>query len=246
MFFRKVVPGSASRLTIVDHRESYGRHILQKAIKNKQIMNCVDIGCGDGSDLSIISAHNAQTKLYGIDFGDWNAQKLKKLNIIPLYANIEIEKLPFDDNSIDFIIANQVIEHTKEIFWINHEIFRCLKVGGFLYLGVPNILSFHNRILMAVGYHPTQNKLTSAHVRTFSRKDVYGFYKNIGAGFCKIDGFWGSQFYPFPKRIARMLSFLMPTFSFSIFFLIRKTAEYHKEFIEWPEKAHLETNYFIG
>ena len=131
MFFRKVVPGSVSRLTIVDHRESYGRHILQKAIKNKQIMNCVDIGCGDGSDLSIISAHNVHAKLYGIDFGDWNAQKLKKLNIIPLYANIEIEKLPFDDNSIDFIIANQVIEHTKEIFWINHEIFRCLKVGGF-------------------------------------------------------------------------------------------------------------------
>lgn len=184
--------------------------------------------------------------MFGIDFGDWNSEELKKLNIKPLSVNIEIESLPFDNNSMDFIIANQVLEHTKEVFWINHQIFRCLKVGGYLFLGVPNILSLHNRILMAVGYHPTQHKLTSAHVRPFSKKDVFSFYKDIGSSFCKIDCFWGAQFYPFPKQMARILSCVFPNLSFSIFFLIQKTAEYKTAFIEWPKKAQLETNYFTG
>jgi ubiquinone/menaquinone biosynthesis C-methylase UbiE len=246
MFVRKVVPGSSSKLATVDHNESYGRHILEKAIEDKRILSCLDIGCGCGTDLSIISRHDPHAELFGIDFGDWNSEELKKLNIKPLSVNVEIEKLPFDDNSIDFIIANQVLEHTKEVFWINHEIFRCLKVGGSLFLGVPNILSLHNRILMTIGYHPTQHKLISAHVRPFSKRDVFRFYKEIGSGFCRIDGFWGAQFYPFPKLMTRILSWVLPNLSFSIFFLIQKTAEYKTEFIEWPKKTRLETNYFTG
>ena len=246
MFIRKVIPGAESRLTIVDHNETYGRHILEKAVKGKRIQTCVDIGCGEGTDLSIVSKYNAGAELYGIDYGNWNSEKLKRNNIIPLSVNVEREKLPFDNDSIDFVIANQVMEHTKEVFWINQEIFRCLRIGGSLFLGVPNILSLHNRILMAVGRHPTQHKLTSAHVRPFSKTDVYAFYKNIGGAFCCVEGFWGSQFYPFPKHLARMLSSILPNLSFSIFFLIRKIAEAHTAFIEWPAKANLETNYYVG
>lgn len=246
IIFKKVIPGSSSRLNIVDHNESYGRHILEKAIKGKEIKRCLDIGCGGGYDLATISKIHPQAELFGIDFGDWNQEKLKSLNIKQVSINIENQALPFQNNSIDFIIANQVLEHTKEIFWINHEIFRSLKVGGYLFIGVPNLLSFHNRVLMAFGFHPTQHKLTSAHVRPFSKKDVFSFYKNIGSGFCKITGFWGSQFYPFPKFIARPLSRLFPSLSFSIFFLIKKTAEYDQAFIEWPKIAELETNYFVG
>jgi SAM-dependent methyltransferase len=205
-------------------------------------LSCLDIGCGGGTDLSIISRLNPQAELFGIDFGDWNSEGLKELNIKPLSVNVEIEKLPFDNDSLDCIVANQVLEHTKEVFWINHEIFRCLKVGGFLFLGVPNILSLHNRILLAIGYHPTQHKLTSAHVRPFSKKDVFSFYRDNGSAFCRIDGFWGAQFYPFPKSPARILSRMFPNLSFSIFFLIQKTAEYRTAFLEWPKKAQLETN----
>ena len=246
IILRKVIPGSTSRLTIVDHNESYGRHILEKIVKDKKLNNCVDLGCGNGADLSIVSKLHPKCELFGIDFGEWNFKKLKSMNIKPLSVNIEIQPLPFKDNTIDFIIANQILEHTKEIFWINHEIFRSLKVGGYLFLGVPNILSLHNRILMAFGYHPTQYKSISAHVRPFSKKDVFNFYQNIGNSFCKITGFWGSQFYPFPQPIARLLSQFFPNFSFSIFFLIQKTNEYNNAFIKWPQTAQLETNYFTG
>jgi ubiquinone/menaquinone biosynthesis C-methylase UbiE len=246
MLFRKVIPGSASRLNIVDHEESYGRYVLERCVKSMNIEKCVDIGCGDGSDLSVVSKHNPQAELIGIDYGSWNAESLSKKGIKTFSVNIENEMLPFGNESVDFIIANQVMEHTKEIFWINHEIFRSLKIGGYLFMGTPNLLSFHNRVLMALGSHPTQHKLASAHVRPFSKRDVFQFYKYLANDFSKIEGFWGSQFYPFPKTIARILSSVFPSQAFSIFFLIRKTGKYENEFIQWLKEARLETNFYTG
>jgi hypothetical protein len=103
MFIKKVIPGSTSRLNIVDHNETYGRHILQKIVINKQFCKFVDLGCGGGA-----------------------------------------------------------------------------------------------------------------------------------------------QFYPFPSSIARILSKFFPSSSFSIFFLMKKTKEYKSQFIQYPKKASLETNFFIG
>lgn len=247
MFFRKVkIPGTASRLTIVDHNETYGRHVLQKMLEGMNISTCADLGCGNGDDLKMVGKMNPGAELIGIDFGGWNFDKLRSLGISPLSLNIEREQLPFEDGSLDLIIANQILEHTKEVFWINHEIFRCLKEGGYLFLGVPNLLSFHNRILSLLGHHPTQHKLISAHVRPFSKRDTCLFYEQIGAGFCKIEAFAGSQYYPFPKWIARVMSTLFPNSAFSIFFLIKKTGNYSTNFLVWPREAKLETNFFSG
>jgi len=246
MIFRKVNPGSASSLGIVDHNESYGRHVLEHCIRHLHIAGCVDLGCGDGSDLSIVRKYNPNADLSGVDFGSWNSELLKKKGIKLVSIDIERDKLPFDDESVDLIIANQILEHTKEIYWINHEIFRCLKKGGHLFFGTPNILSLHNRIMMTFGFHPTQHKLLSAHVRPFSKRDVYKFYELIAGSFCKVKGFYGSQFYPFPKNIARVLSSIFPSSSFSIFFMIEKTGECKNEFLEWPAKAKLETNFYTG
>jgi ubiquinone/menaquinone biosynthesis C-methylase UbiE len=246
MLLRKVNYGSASRLGIVDHNESYGRHVLEKCVRDLSVSKCADLGCGSGDDLSVVSRYHPAAELIGIDFGLWNESVLRSKGIEPVSINIEQEKLPFEDESLDLIIANQILEHTKEIFWINHEIFRTLKVDGSLFLGMPNLLSLHNRLLMLLGYHPTQHKLNSAHVRPFSKKDTINFYDHIGSPFCSVKGFWGSQFYPFPKGPARFFSSVFPSLSFSIFFLIRKTGKYNGEFIDWLVNAKLETNFFTG
>lgn len=246
MFTRDVTPGSTSRLTIVDHGETYGRWVLARAVRGKGPSVCVDLGCGEGADLQIVSRESPGCTLFGVDFSESRAGTLRGLGITPLRVDIERERLPLDDASVDFLIANQVMEHTKEVFWINHEIFRCLKVGGHFFMGVPNILSLHNWLLMALGRHPTQHKLLSAHVRPFSRRDVESFYREVAADFCELRGFWGSQFYPFPGFLGRPLARVFPGLAFSIFFLFQKTGEYRGEFTAWLDRAELETNFFRG
>jgi ubiquinone/menaquinone biosynthesis C-methylase UbiE len=243
---RSVTPGTVSRLTTVDHGETYGRHVLAAIAPSLPIATCVDLGCGGGADLNIIQASHPQAQCYGVDYGDWNAAALAQAGIQPLAINIEADPLPFADQSMDLVVANQILEHTKEIFWINHEIFRVLKVGGYLYLGVPNVLSLHNRLLGLLGVHPTCSKMLSAHVRPFSKHDTLIFYREIGGHFTELAGFYGSQFYPFPKAVARPLATLWPTAAFSIFFLIKKTHAYQGEFINHLAQVQLETNFFTG
>jgi hypothetical protein len=88
--------------------------------------------------------------------------------------------------------------------------------------------------------------MISAHVRVFSKNDTLLFYREISHGFAVVEGFYGSQFYPFPRILARPLATLFPALSFSIFFLIRKTENYNGEFIEWLSRARLETNFYVG
>ncbi len=244
--FRKVATGSTSRLTIVDHSETYGRHVLEKTVKKLEVSLALDIGCGQGDDLMIVKNNHPNSKCIGVDYGDWNREKLTERGIESVAINIENQKIPLDEETVDLVIANQVLEHTKEIYWINHEIFRTLKVGGYLYLGVPNVLSLHNRVLGLLGTHPTSSKLISAHVRVFSKNDTFLFYRELASNFAEIDGFYGSQFYPFPKTLARPLASLFPSQAFSIFFVVKKTAKYNGEFIKWLSSHVLETNFYSG
>jgi SAM-dependent methyltransferase len=206
----------------------------------------VDLGCGAGEDVSVVGRNNPGCRCIGIDFNSKNRETLAHRGIELLEVNIENQVLPLESETVDLIIANQVLEHIKEVYWVNHEIFRTLKVGGHFYLGVPNVLSLHNRLLGIFGVHPTCAKMISAHVRAFSKRDLRFFYKEVAQGFTAIEGFYGSQFYPFPKLLARPLATLFPSFAVTIFFLIRKIAGYRGEFLKWLSQAPMDTNYYSG
>jgi ubiquinone/menaquinone biosynthesis C-methylase UbiE len=234
------------RMQYVDYRETYGRHILDSWSQTLDCKVVLDLGCGDGSDLLIIKKHHPQARLIGIEYSDVGKSELAKKNIEPITVNLENEKLPLADASVDLVIGNQILEHTKEVFWIHHEIWRVLRVGGCFYLGVPNVLSLHNRLLGLFGVHPTCAQLCSPHVRAFSKNDTMKFYQRIFPDGVKLAQFGGSQFYPFPKSIGRPLANILPTMAVSIFFLLQKTTPYQGEFIHWLTQAQLETNYFRG
>lgn len=242
--FRKVIPGTTSRLTTVDHTETYGRHILDAVSKRLSVSLCVDVGCGSGDDLMIVKNNHPSARCIGVDFGDWNSEELRRKGIESVSVNIESQSLPFGNESVDLVIANQVLEHTKEVFFINHEVFRVLKVGGHLYLGVPNVLSFHNRLLGLFGIHPTSVKMISGHVRAFSKNDTILFYRQVADGIAVVENVYGSQFYPFPKPLSRPLAAALPSLAVSLFFVVRKAAKYESQFLDWLSRARLETNYF--
>ena len=237
---------STSRLKTVCFEETYGRHILKKITRDISIDNVLDIGCGEGLDLNIIHNNFPNCNMVGVDFNTTYFDKLREKKINPQFLNIENQKLPYENEKFDFIIANQVFEHTKELFWINHEIFRVLKTGGHFFLGVPNGLALHNRLLANFGFHPTCSKSVSAHVRIFSKKDIYLFYQFIGKDFSRIDKFFGSQFYPFSKKTSRFLSSKFPSLATSIFFLIKKIDNYNSEFLDHVKNTQLETNFYLG
>ncbi len=238
--------GATSIFNTGNYEENYGRHLLTRYFKGKKFNSILDIGCGNGDDLQVMKKISKNVKTFGVDFHNTNNETLKKNNINVINIDIEKQKLPIKSNSIDLVIANQVFEHVKELFWINHEIFRVLKRNGYLFIGVPNGLSLHNRLLGVFGIHPRSSKIISAHVRIFSKRDTIMFYKSILGKKVEVVKFYGSQFYPFNKFFSRIFSFFTPSLSTSIFFVLKKNNTYKDEFLKWLDKAELETNFYKG
>ena len=71
---RKVTPGTTSRLTLVDHAETYGRHVLAKVIKCQNVSLCIHLGCGNGDDLMVVREYNPGAKCVGVDFSARNKE----------------------------------------------------------------------------------------------------------------------------------------------------------------------------
>ena len=233
----------------VDHLETYAPHVVEDLIGHLHDINvAVDLGAGSGRDLAIIRRLHPKATLIAVEGGAEYAAGLKNKADRIVVANIERDRLPLGDNEADLIVANQVLEHTKEIFWIFHEVTRSLRVGGHFLFGVPNVCSFHNRLLLLMGRQPTQHKLCSAHVRPFSKGDTLLFLDACFPGGFRLAQFRGSQFYPPPpgRPLVRFLANTFPTLAFSIFFLIEKTRVYNGEFASYPGRACLETNFWTG
>ncbi|MCP4755882.1 MAG: class I SAM-dependent methyltransferase [Proteobacteria bacterium] len=247
----KSVPGSWGANfpggRFIDHDLTYGSHVLEAYLSRiGNYSNIVDIGAGGGRDLGIAKKINPEVKTIAIEAALHYSKNLKgKIDELHI-LNIESDRFPFDNKSINIFMANQVFEHIKEIFWVFHEVARCLAINGRFFLGVPNLACFHNRILMLFGKHPTQFKSYSAHVRGYTKGDTVNFCNNIFPGGLELEFFAGSQFYPFPAKLAKIFSKVFPNLSFSIFFGFRKVKEYHNEFIEYPIKANLDTNFYLG
>ena len=231
-------------LRVVDGLETYGVSVIPRYFQKLHgVSTVLDLGAGSGRDLGFAREAFPDAALHAVECRAQHIAGFAAKGIAAHSLNIEADALPFADASVDLIIANQILEHTKELFWIFHEMTRVLKVGGHLAIGVPNVASLHNRIGLLFGKHPTQAKACSAHVRCFSKNDFLLFLQEAFPSGYALESFDGSQFYPFPRVLARPLAKALPSMAFSIFFLLRKAKEYDRSFLDYPVLAALATNY---
>lgn len=232
---------------MIDRSLNYGRHVVGLFLdKIAPYEHVLDIGAGAGVDLGNARSVCTTTRLSAIEVYPKSAALLRE-NLIDVYClNIERDSLPFTDGAVDVVIANQILEHAKEVFWIFHEVSRVLPVNGHLIVGVPNLAALHNRILLALGRQPSPIKTCSAHVRGFTRHDLLQFVEMCFPGGYQLVEFGGSNFYPFPPVLAIPLARIFPNMAWGIFLLLKKTRDYSGEFLAYPVKESLETNFYRG
>jgi SAM-dependent methyltransferase len=226
---------------------NYGReHVDYFCRQASPYQTVIDLGAGPGADLMTARSAGSPADLYAVELNPNSVRQLEQLGVTVFTLNLECDPIPLEDGSVDLVIANQVLEHLKDIYWVFHEVSRLLPVGGKMIIGVPNLASLHNRILLAFGQQPTSLKINSAHVRGFTRRDFLLFLNEVFPGGYALRGFRGANFYPFPPFIARPLARLLPSMAWGMFLLVEKRRAYHREFLDAPVLQQLETNYFTG
>jgi SAM-dependent methyltransferase len=117
------------------------RILLHRAILNELGCNInyepliLDFGCGDGR--TVCQYRNAGFKAFGV------AIKLKEeTEFLRVIHENDRYRIPFDDETFDFIFSEEVFEHISNYPLVLSEILRVLKPNGFsLHFFLLNIVS---------------------------------------------------------------------------------------------------------
>jgi SAM-dependent methyltransferase len=231
---------------MIDRQLNYGRNHIARFLKLvAPFENVVDLGAGNGADLTLAEQACPSARRFAVETYPPNVEKLKAHhNVVAL--DLEKDPLPFADESIDVVLSNQVLEHVKEIFWILHQVSRVLRVGGRLIVGVPNLASYHNRLLLLCGRQPTVIQNHTAHVRGYTKHDLLRLLDTVFPGGYALESFGGANFYPLPPFLAKPMARLLPGGAWSIFLLLRKKRVYAEEFLMHPVASELETNFYVA
>lgn len=192
---------------------------------NLERKNVLDIGCYDGTFLSLIK--NKNNNFYGLEASNWGVEQTRKKGIeVRQYSFDDVTRLPYGDSFFDVVIAGEIIEHIYDTDFFLSEVNRILKPEGKLLVSTPNVASLGRRLMLFWGINPilelTPNESdSSGHIRYFTFKDMKRLlgkhnFKIISAGSDCVN------FSRNGKIRSTFLAKIFPTLGASIIYLARK------------------------
>jgi SAM-dependent methyltransferase len=212
-------------LSLYDSVERENRRVILSMVEENRNARILDCGCNDGGFTKLLAEKVGTTDIHGIEFIDESAQLAEGKGIRVYRANLN-DRFPLEDETFDFVHANQVIEHLYETDGFIKEIYRVLRKGGYAIISTNNLAGFYNIISLVLGKQPFPahisnevilgNSLDPKHgVKHGSKGTVhyrvfaYAALRELLAyhGF-KIETYVGVGFYPFPNRIAKFLTWI--------------------------------------
>jgi SAM-dependent methyltransferase len=183
----------------------------------------LDIGCWDGSRTVRRAEILGADRMLGVEVYEAPADQATQRGIDVARLDLEVERLPWPDGSVDVVVCNQVLEHLKNIWLPVSEIHRVLRPGGRAVLSVPNLASLHNRVLLAIGRQPTSIEIFGPHVRGFTLRGFCALVERGGA--FQIERKRGAGFYPIPSPWSAPLSALWRGGSHTFVVMARKASK---------------------
>ncbi len=168
----------------------------------------LDLGCGDGSlGEELIKRKNC--KVVGIDISEVAVEHAKKKGVDAKVGNLE-EPLDFDDNTFDYVILCDVLEHLFDPMFTLKEALRVSK--KYVIIAFPNFAYLPARFeLMFMGRFPRyplfgQKWYNSQHIRLFSYKDFGEALKELNFGVKIVEKRYISKF---PELFCRIIPNLL-------------------------------------
>ena len=205
--------------------ESHIDNILRIFDENLKIYipnNILDVGCGSGDRTIRIANHfNIDMRnTYGVDYDDQLVTACKK-RFNAGRIDLETADLPYEDNTFDLVICNQVLEHLKNYGKVIDDLIRVTKKGGYIAVGIPNLAHLINRMYLLFGIQPMCIHLDGSHVRSFTHKSFVEMLASVRG--VKLIDCKGALMYPLPFIVATFLANYFIGLSGYTCYLLRKT-----------------------
>lgn len=180
-------------------------------LKGKKLL---DAGCGTGWFSKPAVERGADVT--SMDLGESLLAEVKKKCTTQCVVG-SIMEMPFEDNTFDFIVSSEVIEHIPDASLAIHELHRVLKPGGTLVLTTPNkVWYFAVWLANAFKLRPYQgleNWISQSRLRRLLTK----------AGF-RIERMHGIHLFPFVTPLVYPVLNFFHRFRYRLGFLMVNTA----------------------
>ncbi len=204
----------------------------------------LDVGCWDG-EFTVEYARvvgSGLSEVHGFDFFPAQLETARRRGVHTQAIDLEIQKFPLADASMDVVVCNQVLEHLKQIYLPLSEIHRVLKVGGHAVISVPNLAALHNRLLLLFGKQPATIRIMGPHVRGYSYGSFTQFLEHHGLFVCEQIKPVGM--YPFPVGMGSAIARFVPSLCHTPIWLVRKTSKVAPNWFESMQGQKEQTTFF--
>ena len=231
-------------LKLWSYSEQINRENFLSLLERDASAKLLDLGCDNGEFTIEASKIIGTNRIYGTDLIKERLKKTKEKGIYIIKADLN-KKLPFNSDTFDVIISNQVIEHLINIDLFIEEIYRIIKPGGYAIISTENLASWHNIFALLLGQQAFSQTISSKshigcslsphfhektgewadnkeplHIKIFAYeglKQIFGLYN------FKIEKLIGSGYYPIPNRsLMKILSTIDPRHTHFLTIKVRK------------------------
>jgi len=141
-------------------------------IKLKQNSFILDVGCGTGDSLALLSEKN-HYNLYGVDLSNVMLRKAEeKLKNKAIFKLGDAENLFFKNNFFDCVLSTEAFHHFPDPDLALKEIFRVLKINGKI---IITDITFKSRFIKRLF-----KILEPGHVKIYTKEEFMELFKNNG------------------------------------------------------------------
>ena len=181
----------------------------------------LDLGCDAGGRTAWIAGRVGARSIHGLEIAADRAEIAASRGVQVIRGDLS-HAFPYDNESFDLVVSNQVIEHVVDTDNFVREAYRVLKPGGRAVISTENLASWHNvaslllgwqpfslanvsEVAMAVGnplgVHRGEQGERRGHLRVFAYRGLRELFVLHGFVVTEI---LGAGYYPFPSKFARI------------------------------------------
>ncbi len=199
------------------------RRVILSVVEQNENARLLDLGCGMGDFSLAVAEKVGTTHVSDVEIVEPRIAKARSrgLEVFPCNLN---EPLPFEGDSFDMILANQIIEHLFDTDAFIKDIFRILKPGGYAVVSTPNLAAVQNILYLLVGKQPPTVSVSDEYLvgtwypgekslDPITQQPSHRRIFTVGAlaelfsyhGF-QVEKTIGSEYLPLPTPLARIMS----------------------------------------
>ncbi len=167
--------------------------ILERLIPREPI-RIVDFGCGNGMVLRNLRKLTPKSNFIGIDISAAAIKQAHQKNTDVKFFRVDDgDDIPLKSNSIDYILAGDVIEHVYDTESMFKEFYRILKKNGQILITTPYYGLIKNILIVLINFDLVFDP-KGPHIRFFTKKSLTVSLMEVGFSIKKF-GYFG-RFFP--------------------------------------------------